>query len=93
MSGICSDVEDNNIRFGDEFYDAIAICIGEGFEVRVRVFDRVDLDDVREILRRLDEFARLRGLKVSRVSIESPSILELVFSLESVDRGEGDGHR
>jgi len=92
MTGICSDSKDNNIRFGDGFYDAIAICIGEGFEVRVRVFDRVDLDDVREILRRLDEFARLRGLRISRVSIESPSILELVFSLESVGRGGDDGY-
>jgi len=92
MTGICSDVEDNDIRFGDGFYDAIAICIGEGFEVRVRIFDRVDFDVVREIWRRFDEFARLRGLRVSRVSIESPSILELVFSLESDGRGGDDGY-
>ncbi|MEM0490113.1 MAG: hypothetical protein QXW05_03190 [Ignisphaera sp.] len=68
---------------GSEAIDVVTLCINSSlYEIRIRFFGLIYIDEVMNIHRSIVEFAKENGYKIHSSRIESPSMLELVYSLK-----------
>lgn len=66
-----------------EAIDVIALCIDDFlYEIRIRFLGLIDLEELLNIHRVVAKFAEENGYKVWNSRIESPTLVELVYSLK-----------
>ncbi|MEM1541808.1 MAG: hypothetical protein QW101_06560 [Ignisphaera sp.] len=66
-----------------EAIDVVALCINSSlYEIRIRFFGLIYIDEILNVHRSIVEFAKKNGYRIHSSRIESPSMLELVYSLK-----------